>query len=215
VNGAARIKKRPMSDLYDNEPRYSLNIEPAQIVMALVLFGLAVMFLTTTVAYTYTRIEHGIEPLKLPLIFIFNTLILLGSSLTLKSAQKAYTNDQTDLYKVRLLSTLILSFLFLAAQAYGWSQLFASNILINSGNAASYLYLISGLHFAHVIAGLPFLLQFYLDARKKMIEPVSVLIYFSDPAKRLKLKMITWYWHFLDALWIYLVLFFVANSLIK
>jgi cytochrome c oxidase subunit III len=104
-----------MSDLYDNEPRYSLNIEPAQIVMALVLFGLAVMFLTTTVAYTYTRIEHGIEPLKLPLIFIFNTLILLGSSLTLKSAQKAYTNDQTDLYKVRLLSTLILSFLFLAA----------------------------------------------------------------------------------------------------
>ena len=47
-----------------------------------------------------------------------------------------------------------------------------------------------------------------------MREPVSVLIYFSDPEKRLKLRMLTMYWHFMDALWIYLVVFLLINRLL-
>jgi cytochrome c oxidase subunit 3 len=56
--------------------------------------------------------------------------------------------------------------------------------------------------------------MFAITAYKRMKEPVSVLIYFSDPAKKRKLNLLTTYWHFLDALWIYLVLFFLINSLI-
>lgn len=197
------------------ESKYSFEISPAVIVMALVLIGITIMFLSCTVAYTYTRIEHGIDPIKIPGIFVFNTLILLASSFSLRWSQKAYKKDATADYKSALLSTLFLSLMFLLSQAYGWKLLFEQNIAINSGNGASYLYLISGLHFLHVILGLPFLAWFYLDARKKMVEPVSVLIYYSDPSKRLTLKLITWYWHFLDILWIYLVIFFVINSLIK
>ena len=78
---------------------------------------------------------------------------------------------------------------------------------------ASYLYIISGIQFAHVIVGIPFLAIFYYQALKKMVEPVSVLIYFTDPVKRRQLKMLTIYWHFLDGLWIYLVLFFLVNLL--
>ena len=48
-----------------------------------------------------------------------------------------------------------------------------------------------------------------------MKEPVSVLVYFSDPEKRLKLRLLTIYWHFLDGLWIYLVLFFWVNYLFR
>ena len=100
-------------------------------------------------------------------------------------------------------------------QYVGWQQLFNQNILINSDNSASYLYIISGMHFAHVIAGLPFLGLFLYKAYKKMKEPVSVLVYFSDPEKRLKLRLLTVYWHFLDALWVYLVLFFWINYLLR
>ena len=94
-----------------------------------------------------------------------------------------------------------------------WQQLVNQNIFLASNNMASYLYLISGLHFLHVIAGLPFLILFYVVARKRMKEPVSVLVYFSDPEKRLKLRLLTRYWHYLDGLWIYLVLFFLINRL--
>ena len=101
-----------------------------------------------------------------------------------------------------------------ALRVPGWSQLFANQVYIHSDNSAGYLYVISGLHIAHVIAGLPFLAAFFWTARKRMKEPVSVLVYFSDPEKRLKLRLLTIYWHFLDGLWIYLVVFFFINYLI-
>ena len=47
-----------------------------------------------------------------------------------------------------------------------------------------------------------------------MKEPVTVLVYFSDPEKRLRLRLLTIYWHFLDGLWIFLVLFLLANYFI-
>jgi len=66
-----------------------------------------------------------------------------------------------------------------------------------------------------LLFGIPFLAWFYWMAKKKMVEPVSVLVYFSDPEKKLRLRLLTIYWHFLDGLWIYLVLFFWINYLIK
>lgn len=69
-------------------------------------------------------------------------------------------------------------------------------------------------HLVHVIAGLPFLIAFYHTARKRMVDPVTVLLYFSDPEKRLKLRLLTIYWHFLDFLWLYLVVFLAINYFI-
>ena len=154
-------------------------------------------------------------PIKLPDIFIINTLILIASSATMVWAKRCYKEDNTKGYQSALLATMILSLIFMAAQFVGWRALFSQDIFINSDNSAGYLYLISGLHFAHVIAGLPFLAMFLWRARKDMKEPVSVLVYFSDPEKRLKLRLLTIYWHFLDFLWIYLVLFFWINYLIQ
>ena len=82
----------------------------------------------------------------------------------------------------------------------------AQKVRLDSGTGAAYLYLLSGVHFLHVIAGIPFLVQFIITSRKKMKEPVSVLVYFSDPAKKLRLRLLSMYWHFLDGLWIFLVL---------
>jgi len=123
--------------------------------------------------------------------------------------------DQTERYQIMLGVTLALSFLFVLAQLLAWRQLQQANILIDGGNMGSYLYVISGLHFTHVIAGIPFLAFFLYSAVKKMKEPVSVLVYFSDPDKKRKLNVLTIYWHFLDILWVYLVLFFLINYLIQ
>ena len=183
--------------------------------LILTLFGITALFLAFSFAFVYTRIQSGLPPIRLPNLFFFNTLILLGSSATMVWAKRAYHNDQTLLYQRALLATMILSVFFMAMQALAWYQLFSNQVYIYSDNSAGYLYLISGLHFAHVIAGLPFLGVFLWTARKRMKEPVSVLVYFSDPEKRLKLRLLTIYWHFLDGLWIYLVLFFLVNYLVR
>lgn len=183
--------------------------------LILSLMGISALFLAFSAALVYNRVQNNLPPIKLPTLFIFNTLILIGSSYTMIEAKKAYKADKTDRYQKALLVTIGLSLLFLVLQFFGWQQLINQNIFLNKDNSTSYLYLLSGLHFAHVFVGLPFLILFLRAAHMRMKEPVSVLVYFSDPEKKLKLRLLTIYWHFLDGLWIYLVLFFYINYLFQ
>ena len=195
-----------------NENRNFL-IHPSIIALGLLLMGVTALFLGFSFAYVYTRVQSGLEPLRLPVLFIFNTLILLSSSYVLVRSMDYYRQDKTEKYKQSLGLTLVLTIIFLISQLVAWKQLIGQGIAINHSNMASYLYIISGVHFAHVIVGIPFLAVFYYKAVKQMVEPVSVLVYFTDPVKKRHLKMMTVYWHFLDALWIYLVVFFLVNML--
>ncbi|NJC25515.1 cytochrome c oxidase subunit 3 [Neolewinella antarctica] len=187
---------------------------PKNVYLTLLLFSLTMLFLTMTAAFVYTRVQSDLPPIQLPLLFLINTGILLASSYTMIRAKRAYLADNTKGYTKMLWYTMGLSFFFLIMQCIAWYQLFSQQIYITSDNSAGYLYVISGLHFAHVIGGIPFLGVFLYKARKYMREPVSVLVYFSDPDKRLNLRLLTVYWHFLDGLWIYLILFFFINQLV-
>ena len=187
---------------------------PFNIIMILTLVGIAVLFLAFSGAFIYSRMQSDLPPVDVPWMFIVNSVVLLASSYTIGLAKKAYVNDDTDAYKRALVWTMGLSTVFLVLQIIAWQQLFAQDIFPHTDNSAGYLYVLSGMHFAHVIFGLPFIFGFYLVARKRMREPVSVLVYFSDPEKRLKLRMLTMYWHFMDALWIYLVVFLLVNRML-
>jgi len=182
-----------------------------RVLLVLLLFGISMIFLSLSISLVYTRVQNELEPIQLPIIFYFNTLLLLLSSYTLWKANQNYLLDDTDQYIRSLIITVIITFIFLISQFYGWKSMLNQNIFINSDNSASYVYVISGLHFAHVLGGLPFLILFIIKAKRHMKEPVSVLVYFSDPEKRLKLRLLSLYWHYLDGLWIYLVLFFLIN----
>ncbi len=204
------MKKMIQENEYD-----SMMFHPYNVLLFLSLASITALFMAFSVSFVYSRIQGDIPPIKLPLIFYFNTFLLIGTSISLWWAKKSYLEDHTTNYQKALVLTIILTLAFMIMQVFGWNELVASKIFIASDNAASFLYIISGLHFVHVIAGLPFLILFLFTARKRMQEPVSVLVYFSDPAKKLKLRLLTIYWHFLDALWIYLVLFFGINYLLS
>lgn len=189
-------------------------VHPSYILMFLVLAGVTALFLGFSASYLYTRVQASIPPVELPPLFYFNTLILIASSFTLRWAKKSYLDDHTENYKLALIITLVLTLAFLGSQILAWMQLYNSEIFINYNNMASYMYLISAVHFVHVVAGIPFLVVFVINAVRKMKSPVSVLIYFSDLAKKRRLDLFNIYWHYLDGLWIYLVLFFLVNWMI-
>ena len=210
-DGRDRQRPQPSSaSEYDSSA-----FHPYNVALTLLLFGITALFLAFSAAFVYTRVQSDLPPLRLPGLFLFNTLVLLGSSAAMIWAKRSYLTDHTLNYQRALGATIVLSLLFLGLQFLAWHQLFSQQIFVHTDNSAGYLYIISGLHFAHVIAGLPFLLGFLWTARKQMKEPVSVLVYFSDPEKRLKLRLLTIYWHYLDGLWIYLVLFFLLNYLVQ
>jgi len=189
-------------------------IHPLYIIITLILAGVTSLFVGFIVAYVYSRIQNGLPPVELPSLFFINTIFLLAASGILIRTKKAYLEDQTSLYKKLLWIVLGLTIVFLLCQIIAWRQMLDMNIAIAGSNLGSYLYVISGIHFLHVIAGIPFLAYFILDARRRLIEPASVLVYLSDPDKKRKLTILSIYWHFLDGLWIFLILFFLINRII-
>jgi cytochrome c oxidase subunit 3 len=203
-----------MPNIQENEYQ-NLTFHPLNIMMTLLLAGLTMLFAALSASYVYSRVQNHIPPIEIPIMFLFNTLILMASSYTLMKAQKSYEDDNTRNYQINLGLTLILSILFMLAQCVGWWQMMSANNGVASSNVAGYIWAISILHLIHIIGGIPFLAVFFYVAIQRMKEPVSVLVYFSDPLKKLKLKLLTRYWHFLDILWIYLVVFFYINYFIK
>lgn len=193
------------------KPERNYLIHPHYIQLGLLLAGVSALFLGFSLSYLYHRVQGNLTPIAMPPLFYFNTIILICSSYTMVLAKRYYKNDNTNYYRTALIVTLILTILFLISQIFAWKQLINENVLVNHSTLASYLYLISGVHFAHVIIGIPFLVQFIYIAYTRMVTPVSVLIYFSDKSKERSLRLLNVYWHFLDILWIYLVLFFLVN----
>ena len=198
-------------DQYEASP---IKLPLAKLGMFLLLFSLSILFLSMAMGYVYTRNQNGASGVYLPPAFMLNSFILLGTSWTMHRANLAYKADDTKGYQNALMATFVLTLLFLIAQIAAWTVFKTELLGDNIGNGANYLYALSGLHFAHVIGGMPFLAVFWWVAYRRMREPVSVLVYFSDPDKRSNLQLLTIYWHFLDGLWIFLMLFFLVNRLL-
>ncbi len=191
----------------------NLILHPYKIMLFFLLISVSMIFLGVMAAYLYQRSTMGFEPIRLPYIFLFNALILLSSSYTLMLAKQAYLDDDTERYKRLLLLTFLITIAFMVIQAISWKWMLDTGILSSIGK--QYIVVLAVLHFVHIFAGLPFFILFLITAYKRMKEPMSVLIYFSDPEKKMKLRLLSVYWHYLDVLWWILILFFTFNFLIQ
>lgn len=193
----------------------SLSTHPYSIMMYLLLAGLTMIFFGLSIAYLYTRVTKDAVPIKIPFIFIVNTLVLTASSWSLRKAKKAYKEDNTEGYQYALWGTFILTLIFMYLQFVGWKMLWAANPNLPNSVMVDYVWALSIIHLLHILGGLPFFAIFLITAYRRMKEPVSVLVYFSDPIKQLRLRLLTLYWRFLDYLWLYLMIFFWGNYFIK
>ena len=193
----------------------SLPTHPYSIMMYLLLAGLTMIFFGLSAAYLYTRVTMGAVPIKIPFLFIANTLVLTGSSWMLRRAKTAYKADDTEGYQQSLWGTFILTLVFMTLQYMGWNMLWAANPNLNNSVMVDYVWAISIIHLLHILGGLPFFIIFIVTAYRRMKEPVSVLVYFSDPIKQLRLRLLSLYWQFLDYLWLYLMVFFWGNYFIQ
>ncbi len=193
----------------------NLAYHPWNVMLVFVLIAISMLFLGVMAAFVYTRVEHGALPIGLPWPFFISTLLLLGCSWMLRKAKGAFEADDAIEYGRLLVWVLRLTFIFLVFQLAGWGWLLFKNIDLRSGQGAAYLYVLSGLHFAHVLFGIPFLALFIRHYRKRLKSHLDAMVYFADPAQRLRLRLLSMYWHFLDGLWLLLMGFFIVNYLIS
>ena len=134
---------------------------------------------------------------------MMSTGAILLSSITLQMASAAFRKGHESTYKMMLVSTLALGMIFVLFQYQGWLQMKASGIELGGNPSGSFVYVLSGLHAAHVIGGIGIL---FLACYHAFSLP------FRQTDKRfLSLELTSQYWHFVDVLWVYLFIFFMVQ----
>ena len=166
--------------------------------------SIIMMFAGLTSAYIVRRAGGNWLEFKLPNIFFINTIVMLLSSVAIHSAYLSFKKGNEVLYKGLLVLSFILGLAFVALQYQGWLDLTAIGVELTGNPAGSFVYVISGIHAAHVLGGLAAILV-------AMIQAFS-LKYKVTKKRKLRFELTLIYWHFVDFLWIYLLLFFLSQQ---
>jgi len=172
-------------------------IHPHKFTLWIGIGSILMMFAGLTSAYIVKRNQANWVTFELPLIFWYSTAAMLLSSTTVFFAGRSFKQRAMAKYRSLMMVTIILGVLFIVMQIIGFKQLWSLGITLQGNVSFSFLYAIVGLHAAHVIGGIIALLVLFAKAFSAKIR-----IYNTVPV-----EVISTYWHFVDALWIYLLIF--------
>src|SRR5690606_36355088 len=138
------------------------------------MIGMFMMFAALSsgfIVYTASGVDKGIKTL-LPDTFIYSTIVIVLSSLTLHVAYRAVKLEQLAKQKLFLLVTIALGILFFVLQLHSWTVFNERGIhFINNNASQSFIFVFTGMHLAHIIAGLIVLVRCYIGAVKPLPFP--------------------------------------------
>ncbi|NCG29272.1 MAG: hypothetical protein GWP27_02250 [Bacteroidetes bacterium] len=166
------------------------------------IVSMIMLFAGLTSAYIVRQAEGNWLYFDIPEPFYTSTIIIVISSLTIILAKWAIKRDNQMLSNSALLVTLLLGLVFAYSQFQGWVELVEMGVFFagREANAAgSFLYVLTGWHMAHLGGGI---LALIFTSIKGLLGKYSA-------ENHIGIDVAATYWHFLDILWIYLLLFLV------
>ena len=143
----------------------------------------------------------GVETQYMPWegIPLYNTLILLTSSITLQFAHLGIEQNKHTQLGFFMMLTIVLGVLFLALQGYEYIHAYTDlGLRLDSGVYGNTFFLLTGFHGLHVTLGTIFLLIIFLR--------ILVKGHFT-PERHFGFQAAAWYWHFVDVVWLNLFIF--------
>ncbi len=187
------------------------------------IISIVMLFAGLTSGYIVRQGEGKWVEFALPQTFIISTIIILLSSIPMQWALVSIRKDNRKNMSIGLILTALLGLGFVFTQYMAWSELFGQGIAFtgrikdvstdytyipsgietaeqagDAGNVAgSFLYVITGLHVLHLLAGIIALFVVFSRATSNKY----------SSANYNEVKMCTIYWHFLGGLWLYLFFF--------
>ncbi len=170
------------------------------------------LFLVMLGLYAIQRFQVGnpLDAIYIPKAFIISTLVILISSFLLVKAKQHFFKDETTPTLRLLGAVFLLGLVFGVLQIMGWAELHAHGFHFPDLNvASSYVYVITGIHLAHVAMAIGLMGYLWYSLYKKSRDLVSRLVMETNPYEKQKFDVVVGLWHYVDILWIILFLVFV------
>jgi cytochrome c oxidase subunit III len=174
-------------------------IHPHKFAMWVALASIVMMFAGLTSAFIVKSSQAGWQDIETPALFLYSTLVIVISSVTVQMAVRAHKQREMPRYRVLITVTAILGSLFVAMQFFGFKTLWADGVTFRTSISGSFIFVILGLHALHVVGGVIALIVMFLKAFSRKVRTYSSV----------GVEVAATYWHFVDLLWIYLVIFFI------
>jgi len=171
-------------------------IHPKLFALWISFASIIMMFGALTSAYIVKSAAGNWLEYQLPTQFFYSTGVILICSLTLHLSFSAFVKQKEWMYKSMLLLSFVLGISFVVIQYYGWQSLYASGVDLKASISGSFMYLITGLHALHILAG--------VTAMVVAIVHAFSLPFVVTEKRKLRFRLVCHYWHFVDFLWIYL-----------
>lgn len=172
-------------------------IHPHKFTLWVGIGSILMMFAGLTSAYIVKRNQANWTTFELPVAFWYSTAFIIISSITMYMATKAFKERMMSRYRTLTAITLALGLIFIALQVFGFKQLWETGLTLQSNVSISFLYVIVGIHAVHVIGGIIALTVLSLKAFSSRTRNYSAV----------PIELANTYWHFVDLLWIYLLIF--------
>ncbi len=187
------------------EKREGQLVHPQKFIVWLCIVSIVMAFAGLTSAHILRKAEGNWLEVDLPSLFVISTVVIVTSSLTGHLSLLAAKKDEFSKASLFGWITLALGITFLMTQWYSWKELQANNVYLGgelSNPSGSFLYVLSGLHAAHIVLGIGFLIYVLIVLISKKVE---------NQEKKDRVEMGITFWHFLDGLWLCLYIFLIYN----
>ena len=177
-------------------------IHPHKFTLWVAIGSILMMFAGLTSAFIVKSNLVGWRDVVMPQIFWVSTAVIIASSITVQLALRSFKQRDMGRYRQLIAMTFVLGMAFVVMQWLGFQELWYDQNVTLKGvtGAGQFLYIIFGLHALHVLGGVIALLVMFIKAffgKSKNYSSVPV-------------ELAATYWHFVDLLWIYLLVFFIV-----
>jgi cytochrome c oxidase subunit 3 len=162
--------------------------------IAIGIVSILMFFMALASAFLVRKGAPDWVPVKIPMLMWFNTAVLITSSVTLERARKRLAGSNLAGFKDWWLVTTGLGLLFLIGQVVAWRLLVKQGIYLATNPASSFFYVFTGAHALHLLGGIVALI--YVARRNFDLAKVS---------RSVSAEVTSYYWHFMDALWLFLL----------
>ena len=176
-------------------------LDTAKLGIWIALGSISMLFAAFTSAYIVRSAGSDWVPLAVPSVLWLNTIVLIFSTITMELARRSFNAWRPVAFRKWMFATAVLGAAFLVGQVLAWRQLAEQGIYLTSHPHSSFFYVLTGVHAAHLLAGVVVLLYVLVLAARYSLTPGES----SSPT------IAATYWHFVSAIWIYLlvVLFYL------
>ncbi|HAH37460.1 MAG TPA: cytochrome C oxidase subunit III [Algoriphagus sp.] len=176
------------------------------------MIGSGLIFLFMVAAFLFSGLDQ-LERMnqRIPISFMISTFLLVISGYTATRMRIFYQEERTEKVLQSLRNTLFLGLVFTSLQFTGWLELQAMGINFKGIPSGSFLYVLSGIHIFHLLGAMIFAVILWVQLQKNQEDSIKHLILLTNPYEKMRIRLFTVYWQFMDAIWLILFMLFVLS----